>query len=132
MYLSNLYKILRDFRYAKGASWHKVMRLYHYSFPKKFWSEKIFFSHKKKFSKMLEFCCFFKEKIFWPWILKKRKMVKVPKMLSELQICTRTAKKIFRHLRAREVPLSKILGGGGKSWDSPPPQRVNVRFKSIC
>ena len=82
-----------------------------------------------RFLKVLKSPCFylfFKKKIFWPKILKKQQMLNALKIFYELQFCTRTAKKISRGLRAREVPLSKILGGG-KSRDSPcPPRELTV------
>ena len=83
---------------------------------KNFWSWKIGFWEKAKISKFFN---------FWPKIFQQQQMLKTLNFFSELQIYSKTCKKILGPILNKNTSQKNSWGGKGLS----PPQRVNVRFK---
>ena len=78
---------------------------------KHFWSWKIGFWEKAKISKFFN---------FWPKIFQQQQMLKTLKIFSELQIHSKTCKKILVDPSWIKIPLRKIPRGGGKGPFPPP------------
>ena len=78
---------------------------------KRFWTKKFFsplesqkkWTHNPIFWKKLKFDLFLRVLNFWPKISKKQQMLKTQKIFSELQIYSKTPKKILVTLRRKKI-----------------------------